>query len=299
MISLSINKPLVILAISALVFAGSIQAFNSTRLVSAAYSIELEEFRWNSFPLTVMVTMNQWGTLEYAENLHQALDDWLASIWNYTQSYNSTSLSAIDFTFYLQGVNITSNPDVLISFNRDEMPPHSGVVGLTVYDYDPISHLPLSPITVNVTTYSATASYLFVKDVFIHEFGHVLGLGHAYSPITSNGPELMYESSSNDEPVYPSTLDVYALTVLYTNGRYTQIVQLPSNIPYEMLIGGNVPSVATRLWDAYKKYFPLVVLILIIVIAGLVIARTARRRQYQETRQESSPPPPPPPLEYV
>jgi hypothetical protein len=300
MIPLSKNKPFIILLTSALVLGGSIQAFNPTKPVSAAYSIELEEFRWNAFPLTVLVTMGQWGTLEYAATLHQALDDWIASIWNYTQSYNDTSLSMIDYLFYLQGVNATNNPDVVVSFNRDEIPPHSGVVGLTVYDYDAVSHLPRYLITMNITTYSATASDLFVKDIFMHEFGHVLGLGHAYSPITSNGPELMYESSSNDEPVYPSTLDVYGLTVLYTIGRYNQIVQLPVDIPYMMLIGGTVPSVITRLWDSYKRYFPIVVLILIIVIAGLVIARIVRRGQYPETQQESlHPPPPPPPPEQL
>jgi hypothetical protein len=293
------NRLLVILTISVLILASTAQAFNLTKQVSAAYSIELEEFRWNAFPLTVLVTMNQWGTIEYAENLHQALDDWIASIWNYTQSYNDTSLTVIDYTFYLQGVNSTSDPDVVVSFNKSEMPPHSGIVGLTVYSYDDVSHMPQRPITVNLTTYSATASDLFVKDVFMHEFGHVLGLGHASSSITSNGPELMYESSSNDQQVYPSTLDVYALSVLYASSKYSQVIQLPADIQYQMLIGGNVPSVITRLWDTYKKYLPLIALVLIIVIVALLIVMTSRRRPYQEKQQQPAPPRPPPPPEQI
>ncbi len=295
MMMLPQRKLIIIILTSALAIASIAQTFDLTKPVSAANVIEIEEFRWITFPLKVSVSLGQWGTLEYATVVHQALDDWIASMWNYTLSYNDTSLSMIDFTFYLQGVNTTNNPDVAVFFNRDEMPPYSGVVGLTVYDYEPSSlSEPSRPITINVTTYSGTASSLFVKDIFMHEFGHALGVGHASSAYTSNGPELMYESSSNRQAIYPSTLDVYALTLLYGKGINQQIVQLPSTIPYVMLIGGTVPSPLSRIWDNSKQYIILLAIVLVVVLATAVILGKGRGT-YPEAPHELPPPPPPPP----
>ncbi len=295
MIMLSKKELIIILLASALAIAGTLQTLDLTKPVSAANMIEIEEFRWTTFPLRVLVSTGQWGTLDYATVMHQALDDWIASIWNYTQSYNNTSLNVMDFTFYMQGVNTTTNPDVTVFFNRDEIPPYSGVVGLTVYDFDPHSlSEPVRPITINITTYSATASSLFVKDIFMHEFGHALGVGHASSAYTSNGPELMYESSSNRQAIYPSTLDIYALTLLYGNGISSQTVQLPASIPYVMLIGGTAPSPLSRIWDNFKQYILLLAIVLIVVTASVVISAKGRRT-YPEAPREPMPPPPPPP----
>lgn len=251
--------------------------------------IALEEFRWTSFPLNVYVDMNSWTVPDYAVAVREALDDWVRSIWNYTQAYNA-SLPVINYAFYVSNVNATDHYDVVFTFTPDKMPPTSNTVGLTTYNWNPITHTPLAPITINVTTSSGKAENLFVKNVAMHEFGHALGLGHAYSSNTLNGPELMYYTSSNSEIVYPSTLDIYALTNLYDN-KFSQNVQLPSNIPFEMLAEGTIPpSGVTSLWDNYQQYLPLVGVFILIVVAAIVLGRLAKENRHEEIPE--APPPP-------
>ena len=265
-------------------------------LLQPSYSIELEEFRWTSFPLRVLVDMNQWSVPDYAVAVREALDDWMKSIWNYTQTFNDTSLPVMSYVFYVSNINATQDYDVLVTFAPDRMPPGSSIVGLTTYDYDPLTHEPIPPIIINVTTSFSTASSLFVEDVVMHEFGHALGLGHASSASTSNGPEVMYYSSPKNEIVYPSTLDVYGLTELY-RGVFNQSVQLPSDVPYVMLTEGTVPTpkvtpLVTTLWEDYEKYWPIIVVLLLLLVAAIVLARVGKEKSPEEPPQ---PPPPPPP----
>jgi predicted Zn-dependent protease len=285
---------LCLLLVTALLFC-CVSSASGAALVQASYSIELEEFRWTRFPLRVLVDMNQWSVPEYAVAVREALDDWMKSIWNYTQTFNDTSLPSVSYVFYDSSVNATQNYDVLVTFTPNRMPPGSSTVGLTTYNYEPVTHEPISPIIINVTTSSATASSLFVEDVVMHEFGHALGLGHASSSSTLNGPEVMYYSSSDNEVVYPSTLDVYGLTELY-KGTFSQSVQLPSDIPYVMLTEGTVPlptvvAPATSLWDEYKTYLPIIVVLLLLIAAAVVIAQIRK----QKSPEEPAPPLPPPP----
>jgi hypothetical protein len=181
--------------------------------------------------------MNQWSTPDYAVAVHEALDCWEKSIYNYTHSYTNETLM-FDFVFYMSDVNYTSDYDIILSFARNEISQGSKGVGLTTFKWNVRTHDPIPPIIINVTTYSATADFLFVKNVAMHEFGHALGLGHASSSNTIDGQELMYPTSTNDQVVYPSTLDIYALMVLYHEGNFGLTVQLPSDIPYKMLAEG-------------------------------------------------------------
>ena len=204
-----------------------------------SHSIELEHFYWNEFPLRVLVDMNQWSSPDYAIAVREALDGWVKSTWNYTRSFTDMTL-AINYLFFMSNVNSTNNYDVLITFTANEIPPTPNTVGLTILKWNSVTHEPIPPTTIQLTTYSKTADYLFIRNVAMHEFGHALGVGHASSPDTSDGPELMYPTTSNDQIVYPSTLDVYALTRLY-QGTFGQRVQLPPTIPYKMLVGDSVP----------------------------------------------------------
>jgi predicted Zn-dependent protease len=239
-------------------------------------SIEVEDFRWTRFPLKVLVDMNKWSTPDYAVAVHEALNSWLHSIWNYTNTYGAPNLPSIDYRFYMNTVNNTGNPDVLITFSPDEIPPGSGIVGLTSAQWDS-SHTPVPPITINVTTYQKTIYTLFVKNVAMHEFGHVLGLGHATSQFTSNGPELMYPRSVKDQVTYPSTLDVYALTRLY-QGDYGQQVQLPSStIPYVMLSDGSVPPPSYLTWDTFLRDLIIIAIFLVALSIALIIWRTSKK----------------------
>jgi predicted Zn-dependent protease len=201
----------------------------------------VEGFRWTKFPLKVLVDMNRWSTSDYAFAVREAVDTWLMSAWAYSNLFNETTLETMSYEFYVSNINATTNCDIFITFTANEI--SQNVVGLTTYQWNPVSHEPVSPVTINLTTYSRTASHLFVENVAMHEFGHALGLGHASSQNTQNGPELMYFSTTIDSTVYPSTLDLYALTMVY-KGNFNRSVQLPTTIPYEMVqpTGSNPPN---------------------------------------------------------
>lgn len=272
-------------------FFGCTFAVVQSSQLQNADSIALEEFRWMKFPVKVLVDMNQWTQPEYAVVVREALDSWIKSISNYTNTYNDTSLARVNYLFYLNNVNSTTNYDVFISFAADKIPPGPNTVGLTTYSWDLTTHQPVPPITINITTYSGTASTLFVKNIAMHEFGHALGLGHANSQNTLNGPELMYYASSKNQIVYPSTLDVYGLTQVY-NGSYGQTVYLPSSIPYVMLAEGAIPPPQIIPWEDYRKYTPLFIVLFLVVVIAAVLGLVSR-----EKKPEDLQPPPPPALE--
>ena len=272
-------------------FFGCTFAVVQSSQLQNADSIALEEFRWTKFPVKVLVDMNQWTQPEYAIAVREALDGWIKSIWNYTNTYNDTSLARVNYLFYLTSANSTTNYDVLISFAPDKIPPGPNTVGLTTYSWDLTTHQPVPPITINITTYSGTASTLFVKNIAMHEFGHALGLGHANSQNTLNGPELMYYASSKNQIVYPSTLDVYGLTRVH-NGSYGQTVYLPSSIPYVMLAEGDIPPPQIIPWEDYRKYTPLFVVLFLVVVVAAVLGLVSR-----EKKPEDLQPPSPPALE--
>lgn len=265
----------------------------ASALGNPAYTIETEEFRWNRFPLKVLVDMNQWSTPDYAIAVHEALNSWVHSIWNYTNNYDG-NLPNIDYSFFMSDHNATSNYDVFITFSPDEIPPGSGIVGLTNSSWNPATHEPISPIDINVTTYHGTIYNLFVKNVAMHEFGHALGVGHASSQTTSNGPELMYPRSIKDQITYPSTLDVYALTRLYQGDYGDNQVQLPSTptIPYVMLSDGSVPPPSYTIWETYFQDLIIIAILLLALVIALAIWRTSRKPE-----QPPAPSPAPPPVE--
>jgi predicted Zn-dependent protease len=279
-----------IVLISAL-FLGSVVPLTQSAVLQNSDYVELEEFRWTKLPVKVLVDMNQWSRPEYAFAVREALDDWVKSIWNYTNTYNDSSLANVNFVFYSSNVNSTSNYDVLISFAAQKIPPGPNTVGLTTYSWDLGTHQPVPPITINITTNSATASTLFIKNIAMHEFGHALGLGHAGSQNTLNGPELMYYASSKESVVYPSTLDVYGLTRLY-RGNYRQTVYLPSNMPYEMLADGNIPPPQILSLEDYGKYGPLLVALFLVIAVAAVLGLLSRENRTEETLQSSVPPRP-------
>jgi hypothetical protein len=284
-----LKKVVLSVLITMVLFFSCIIPLGRPAALQSTASIALEEFRWTHFPIKVLVDMNQWTQPDYAVAVREALDSWVMSIWNYTNTYNDTTLSAINYLYYLSNVNSTINYDVFITFTADIIPPGPSTVGLTTYSWDLTTRQPVPPITINVTTYSGSANSLFVKDVAMHEFGHALGLGHASSQNTLNGPELMYYASSKNEVVYPSTLDIYGLTQVY-NGHFSQQVSLPSTMPYVMLAQGDIPPPQVITLDDFRKYTPLLTLLFIAIVVAAVLSIFSREKK----TEEDLPPPPPP-----
>lgn len=255
------HKVCLILFIStALIFNISIR--QATSLFPTNTSIELERARWNKFPLKVLVNLNNWSNFSYAYAVHEALNSWVTSVQEYIFLTNDTTLKNVNFVFYINTVNLTNIYDVFITFTSDEIPPDSKIVGLTSYEWNPLTHIFIPPIIINITTYSGTADNIFIRNIVTHEFGHALGLGHSNSQYTSYGEaELMYATSSpTSKPIFPSTLDLYGLSQIYKS-NYFQLVQLPSSIPYRMLGSGDSQLLLFN-WDTFY---------IIILIAGILL----------------------------
>jgi hypothetical protein len=262
---------------------------------TAPPSIELYNFQWTTFPLNVLVDLNEWSVDAYALAVRRALDSWVKSIWNYTQTATNLTL-ALTYRYYVSTVNATDSYDILITFAQHEI--EQNKVGLTTFRWDPRTHEPIPPFIITITSYSATADTRFITNVAMHEFGHALGLGHANSPETLNGPELMYLASTQTQTVYPSTLNMYGLSRLYSD-NFEETVILPATIPYLMISQGNIPpqepttsnnrlyvlidKVAAffhnpqRIWDQPMLLLvPAVLWMAIAVILGLLLRSTTK-----------------------
>jgi predicted Zn-dependent protease len=277
------QKAGITVALAVALLLSSAPASASFLPTASPYYIQLEAFRWNSFPLKVLVDMNQWSIPDYAAAVHESLQGWILSIWSYNQTGYKT-LRSISYTFYISDINSTTDYDVLVTFTSNEISPN--VVGLTTSRWNTATHEPIPPITINITTYSKTATNLFIRNIAMHEFGHALGLGHASSQTTTDGPELMYPQSTVNQVVYPSTLDLYGLTVLY-QGSFGQLVQLPASIPYQIVWPTGVQPVQE---PDYTRLFILAALFSLLFL-GLAssIAFTRRRTEKEETSVPGTP----------
>jgi hypothetical protein len=236
--------------------------------------------------LKVYVDMNEWSIPEYAVSVGEALDNWMRSIWNYSETYKGTPLPIVSYLLYLSNVNATTDYDIRLTFTNTTIPPGTKIVGLTVCHWSSTTFEPNPPINITVTTHSRNASSLYVKNVVMHEFGHALGLGHVSENNTSNGPELMYYASSKKLPIYPSTLDVYGLTRLYA-AEYDHIVQMPDYIPYIMLSEGTIP-VGQGSQQNQRYYFPILVAVSVVTIAAVTLTMLRKKKKHEEAAPRPS-----------
>jgi predicted Zn-dependent protease len=197
-------------------------------------SIELEQYYWDRSSFNVLVEANQWSTHEYIIAVREALDAWVTSCWKFNHSYLNATWS-INYDFFMTNTNSTDDHDIFVVFVPDQVDSTNQIIGKTQGRWNSVTNNPIPPITIYITTYSATVDKLFVKNVAMHELGHAFGLGHTVFQWASIGPELMHTSVATSSIIYPSTLDVYGLLLLF-QGYNNQTIHLPANIPYTVLI---------------------------------------------------------------
>ncbi|MGB9896210.1 MAG: zinc-dependent metalloprotease family protein, partial [Thermoproteota archaeon] len=244
---------------------------NNSYVKTAVPSIDLEKCSWDHASINILLIPNSssWFDEKYLVFTRLAIDSWKASINAYTNAYGSSYLNKITFNVFVLGVNSSSHYDIYVRFYKDIT---DGIAGLTDYRYyEDSGKLVNVTITIASEVYGEKLSYTQIRNVVAHEIGHSLGLGHALQKDTINGLELMYYafdlSSTVQDTIYPSTLDIYALSVIYKwleTGIYESVtassVSLPGNIPYKEAVYFRLTlinaygSTVTSGWYLFESY---------------------------------------------
>ena len=100
-----------------------------------------------------------------------------------------------------------------------------------------VTYFPGTPVEIVLSCRVAEAGHDNIFNVGLHELFHALGLGHAKQKLTGDGaPELMRLGLPSRGRVYPTTLDLYALYVVHFGSASGEVITLPSDLRYEMVI---------------------------------------------------------------
>ena len=204
-------------------------------------SIDVLGVAWADVNLKVLVVKPSWLSKSYVDSVVKAFKAWDRSLESFGNSYGYPYLSK--FSFYVT-ISSTSRPgyDITVEFSRVTAQP-GGEIGeaIVAYVYGRIVSV---RIILYVYTINGKLSSVDVFNIALHEIGHALGLNHASSSSTINGPELMYPTYSYPKmELRPSTLDAYALAEVYAwlaRGSFAppskRTISLPSSIPYRILL---------------------------------------------------------------
>ena len=195
-------------------------------------SIDVLGVAWADVNLKVLVVKPSWLSKSYVDSVVKAFKAWDRSLESFGNSYGYPYLSK--FSFYVT-ISSTSRPgyDITVEFSRVTAQP-GGEIGeaIVAYVYGRIVSV---RIILYVYTINGKLSSVDVFNIALHEIGHALGLNHASSSSTINGPELMYPTYSYPKmELRPSTLDAYALAEVYAwlaRGSFAPPVREPYRFP--------------------------------------------------------------------
>ena len=164
-------------------------------------------------------------TDQIVSTLYEALRDLRGSILRFIDDHPEYRELAL-----IHLINASSPSDADITFKVVSMiAANSTAYGVTYFGG--------KPVEIAVVCRMADRGRETVYNVVLHEVLHALGLGHAKQPITEDkSEELMWPGSSTRVKQYPTTLDLYALYIVHFRGASGNVVTLPSDLKYEMVI---------------------------------------------------------------
>jgi hypothetical protein len=157
--------------------------------------------------------------------LHEALRDLRGSILRFVDDHPEYRELAL-----IHLINASSPNEADITFKVVSMiAANSTAYGVTYFGG--------KPVEIAVVCRMADRGHETVYNVVLHEILHALGLGHAKQKLTGDGaPELMWPGPSTRIKQYPTTLDLYALYVIHFGSASGDVITLPNDMKYEMMV---------------------------------------------------------------
>ena len=207
-------------------------------------TIDLMGVAWSKLNLKVLIVRS---ADSYAKAVASAFEIWEDSIEAFTNTYGYSYLKSIDFQVEISPTY--SESDIVVLFTSAPTTP-GGEAGVAKVTYE-ISSRKIVKVEITIHLKYLVGSRVLsfsptdVYNIALHEIGHALGLDHASTAyVAEEGYEVMYPYySPGRNKMYPSTLDLYALAVIYSwikegvfHAPSAMSVALPPAIPYEILM---------------------------------------------------------------